>query len=33
MKVVIIGAGAAGGITAAMFFGLIAALIFRGKPK
>lgn len=25
--------GAAGGITAAMFFGLIAALIFRGKPK
>ena len=25
--------GTAGGITAAMFFGLIAALIFRGKPK
>lgn len=25
--------GTAGGITAAMFFGLIASLIFRGKPK
>lgn len=25
--------GAAGGITAAMIFGLIAALIFNGKPK
>ena len=25
--------GTAGGITAAMLFGLIAALIFRGKPK
>ncbi len=25
--------GTAGGITAAMFFGLLAALIFRGKPK
>jgi len=25
--------GASGGITAAMLFGLLAALLFRGKPK